>query len=156
CQEVMKALPAGVKRYQKDGQPESFRRWLSRIVQRKIIDFHRRSWKQPRGVGGTEHLGRIHRAVDEAGRPDDSCLPRDIPAARLTKVLECVEQKVSAATWKAFWMMTVNDYTSTEVSALLDISPNAVRLARARVLQALRATLERGDDSFGVMSPSTI
>ena len=67
-------------------------------------------------------------------------LPVPDPAVgRFWQLVERLEDQFEASTWQAFWLTTVESRTSKEVADLLKMTPNSVRLAKARVLRKLRA-----------------
>jgi RNA polymerase sigma factor (sigma-70 family) len=153
-QEVLRSLQESIKRYAPVGGKDSFPRYLYAIVDRRITDFRRNARKRPTAAGGTENLNWIENSPAATDETTDSLslLMRDVK--RLAKIVEHVKQKVSSVTWNAFWMMTVEGYTSSEAGSLLNISANAVRLARARVRQLLRSAAEQLGDSSGSAAPA--
>jgi RNA polymerase sigma-70 factor (ECF subfamily) len=56
--------------------------------------------------------------------------------------LELIRPDFSDATWRAFEMVTQDGRSAKEVAESLHLSPNAVYLARNRVLTRLREELE--------------
>jgi RNA polymerase sigma-70 factor, ECF subfamily len=137
-QTVMCDVSVSLAGFQKDGKKAAFRRWLRTITNRRIADFHRTNVKQPRGEGGSSAQRRI---LEVADRDDSSLSERpqiDGLRQRLWSFLELVENEVDESTWQAFWLTTVENRTSIEAGNLLEMTPNAIRLAKGRVLQRLR------------------
>jgi RNA polymerase sigma-70 factor (ECF subfamily) len=53
-----------------------------------------------------------------------------------------MQAEFEATTWKACWAVVVEDRPAAQVATELGISPNAVYIARSRVLRRLRRELE--------------
>jgi RNA polymerase sigma-70 factor (ECF subfamily) len=147
-QTVMCDVSVSLAEFQKDGKKAAFRRWLRTITNRRIADFHRADVKQPRGEGGSSAQRRILELPDVADssrseRPEIARLRQ-----RLWSLLELLEHEVDESTWQAFWLTTVENRTSIEAGNLLEMTPNAIRLAKGRVLRWLR-------DNAGLLETDT-
>ncbi len=70
----------------------------------------------------------------------------DPAVGRFWQLVERLEDQFEASTWQAFWLTTVESRTSKEVADLLKMTPNSVRLAKARVLRKLRAEAAKPQD----------
>ena len=125
--------------FQKDGKKASFRRWLKTITRHKLADFYRENARQPQGEGGSNAQQRILAlpAAPESSGSVPSGL--DLLRERFWNVVERLEDEFEESTWQAFWLTMVENQTSIEAGASLDMTPNAVRLAKCRVLRRLRA-----------------
>jgi RNA polymerase sigma-70 factor (ECF subfamily) len=128
-----------IEGFEKDGEKASFRRWLRTITRSKIAEFHRKSAKQTCGEGGSAAYDRIASLVDPCQAASSSDSGPGPVFDRLWKILEELEDDFEELTWQAFWLTVVEQRKSTEAGRLLNMTPNAVRLAKARVLQRLRA-----------------
>jgi RNA polymerase sigma-70 factor (ECF subfamily) len=58
------------------------------------------------------------------------------------RALELMQAEFQPATWKAFWEYVVQERPAAEVARELEITENAVYLAKGRVLRKLRSELE--------------
>jgi RNA polymerase sigma-70 factor (ECF subfamily) len=117
---------------------------LRAITNSQVAEFQRRAGRQPVADGGSEAMQRLMNApadVDDASSNADRL---NAQVQRLEKLFEQVEGETVPLTWQAFWLSTVEDKTSTEVANELGMSPNAVRLAKARVLRRLRELAGEG------------
>ena len=56
--------------------------------------------------------------------------------------LEITRNDFDQRTWRAFWLMSIDDRTSGDVGEQLGMSKDAVRQAKRRVLQRLREELD--------------
>jgi RNA polymerase sigma-70 factor, ECF subfamily len=136
-QRVMCDVSVSLAEFQKDGKRAAFRRWLRTITNRRIADFHRADVKQPRGEGGSSAQRRILE-IPDSGRSTSETPEITSLRQRLWSLLESLENVVDESTWQAFWLTTIENRTSLEAGNLLQMTPNAIRLAKARVLRRLR------------------
>ena len=56
----------------------------------------------------------------------------------LMRALEMVRSEFQEQTWTAFWRMTVEGHSASEIAADLGMKTNAVRQAKFRIMQRLR------------------
>ena len=62
-----------------------------------------------------------------------------------TKVLAAIataQTEFEETTWRAFWMSTVDGFSTTETAFELGITKNAVYLSKSRITKRLRQILE--------------
>jgi RNA polymerase sigma-70 factor (ECF subfamily) len=128
-QEVFRTVLARIGDFRRTGPQSTFRGWLWTITRHKLGDHFRRA-ARPDAVsrGDLDHLLA-------AGPPaeDDTGLYR--------RVLELVRGQFEEGTWQAFWRVVVEDRTPAFVAEELELSVNAVYLAKSRVLRRLREML---------------
>lgn len=152
-QTVMADVATSLSDFQKDGNKAAFRRWLRTITRRRIVDFRRTDGKQPHGEGGSAAQERILAVAEEVESSVSASSGRETLRGRFWDLLQKVEDEIDESIWQAFWLTTVENRTSIEAGKLLDMTPNAVRLAKGRVLQRLRqeaAALQIDAPSGGV------
>lgn len=139
CEDVVQAvllqLSQSLAGFRDDGRKASFRRWLHAITNSRIADHRRREARQPRASGGTTAIKRLLAVCD---REDDGSDGGRAATLRIQKLLRAGRGDFAHDTWQAFWLTTVENRTSAEAAAILNLTPNAVRLAKARVLKRLR------------------
>jgi RNA polymerase sigma-70 factor (ECF subfamily) len=147
CQEVMRAVHRALPAFRRDRPGDSFRAWLRTITRRKVVDqWHRRSPAD--GEGGSDAVSRLQGVPDpeaDVTPHGDDDLELGILYRRAVRVIrgECEDR-----TWTAFWRVTIDDEPVEAVAAALQMSPNAVYLARSRIRKRLRELLvELGEDS---------
>jgi RNA polymerase sigma-70 factor (ECF subfamily) len=130
---VAKSLPS----FKKDGKKAAFRRWLCTITNRRIVDFCRSNSKQPHAEGGAAALQKLL-AVPEANSSASDNPDVDKSRRCFWEVIDRLEDEYDESTWQAFWLTTIENRTSKEAGGMLNMTANAVRLAKGRVLQRLR------------------
>ena len=57
------------------------------------------------------------------------------------RLLACIQPEFSSTTWQVFQMLVLEDRPAAEVALSFDLRPNAVYVAKARVLARLREEL---------------
>jgi RNA polymerase sigma-70 factor (ECF subfamily) len=117
-------------RYEEGG---SFRGWLHTVLRNKHRELLRR--RDP-AAGSADKLD------DVAAPADDPLVEEDYRHEVLRRALALLRPDFEPATWAAFHQTVVLGRPTQEVAAELGVSPNAVRIARCRVLRRVRQELE--------------
>jgi RNA polymerase sigma-70 factor (ECF subfamily) len=117
------------------GDGQSFRGWLRQVTANECRDFRRR--KATRALGEADGLPSVtdHCAVSDPEEAEDQRL-------LVHRGLDLVRTDFNAATWAAFTGLIVEGRPAPEVASALNLSVNAVYLARHRVLTRLRQELD--------------
>jgi RNA polymerase sigma-70 factor (ECF subfamily) len=123
--------------FKKDGNTAAFRRWLRAVTRSQVAEFRRNAARQPRGDGGSSAQQRILAIAQKGSRLAFS--PRlDLLLERFWRLVDRLEEAFEPTTWQAFWLTTFENLNSVEAASALNITPAAVRLAKARVLRRIR------------------
>jgi RNA polymerase sigma-70 factor (ECF subfamily) len=135
-QEVFLAMASGIGEFRRDSAGGTFRGWLRGITRHKVCDHWRRAGQ--RGAGGSDAYQEFQQLAAE--RLDDSRSPSPTEELDILyrRALELMATDFEASTWKAFWRVVVEGQLPAAVAADLGMTPNAVYLAKARVLARLR------------------
>jgi RNA polymerase sigma-70 factor (ECF subfamily) len=64
------------------------------------------------------------------------------PRSVVRRLLELLEPEFEPATWRAFRMVVLNGKPTREAAAALTLAPNAVRIAKSRVLARFRRAID--------------
>jgi RNA polymerase sigma-70 factor (ECF subfamily) len=130
-QEVFRTVLSRIGDFRRQGPQDTFRGWLWAITRHKLGDHFRNAARPEAAIG---------KALDD--------LPGVVDAPSIAEVdplfqraLESVRGQFEATTWQAFWSVVVEERVPAVVAAELGLSPNAVYLARSRVLRRLREEL---------------
>jgi RNA polymerase sigma-70 factor (ECF subfamily) len=140
-QDVLGVLVRELPNFRHDLRRGAFRRWLRNVTVNRLRVFWRAQRARP-GAGGTADLGHI---LDQLADPD-SGLSRlwdrehDLHVAR--RLLELLEPEFEPATWRAFRLLVLEGRPTAEVAAEVGVSPNAVRIAKSRVLRRFRQEVD--------------
>lgn len=140
-QEVFRAVAASVKDFKPEG---SFRGWLWTITRNRMLDFFRRRQRQPSAIGGTDAQQRwaeIPESLDESDQGADAA------GSLVRRALAMIRPDFSEASWQAFVRVVMEDQLPEDVARDLAISPNAVYIAKSRIMRRLRDEL--AEDCLG-------
>jgi RNA polymerase sigma-70 factor (ECF subfamily) len=141
CQEVFRAVAAGLAGFRRDRPGDSFRGWLGGIARNILLRLAEKAGRQPRAAGGSEALLRLQEVADAAGDPADGNDPPEELGGLYRRGLELVRGEFEPRTWRAFWEHVVDGRAVADVAAGLGVTPGAVRQAKYRVLRRLREEL---------------
>lgn len=114
--------------------PNRFRGWLRTT----FLNHWRMTGRKRRRalpVGGTDSLDHV--AAEDTFSAEDGEYERFLVARAMDLMRGSFEEK----TWKACWGVVVDDRPAAEVAAELELSVNAVYVAKSRVLRRLREEL---------------
>ncbi len=143
-QDVFKTVVLKIMGFEKRPGP-SFRCWLRRITMNKLGDHFRRTRNQARAVGGTDaqqYIDKIAEPTGEAAMGIEA--DWDDPSDRrllLRQALRLVSSDFEPRSWQAVWRVVVEDQRPADVAAEHGMTPNAVYVAKSRVLSRLREIL---------------
>ena len=100
AQEVFQAAAAGLARFRREREGDTFRGWLCGITRNVLLQHFRRTNHQPQASGGTDALARLQ-DVAEAEPPDadEDDSPSDLEALR-RRALDLVRGQVEERTWR--------------------------------------------------------
>jgi len=161
-QDVFKTVVLKIPGFEKRPGP-SFRCWLRRITLNKLGDHFRRTRNQARGVGGTDAQRCIDQIAEETGEADLEADWEDLSDRRLLlrQALRSVSSEFEPRSWQAVWRVVVEDQRPADVAAEFGMTPNAVYVAKSRILSRLREVLaelgesEPGTKALAVPAPES-
>ncbi len=139
-QEVFQSVATHLDGFRRERPGDTFRGWLRTITRNKVNDHFRRREREPVGVGGSEARDLLAQ-VPGALPSDEAVVADEAEGALLHRALELLRKEFEPKTWQAFWQTAVDGRSAADVAADLSMSPGAVRVAKSRVLQRLRADL---------------
>jgi RNA polymerase sigma-70 factor (ECF subfamily) len=138
-QDVFQSVVAYVGHFRRERSSDTFRGWLRRITQNKIVDHFRQLGRETQAAGGSS-VQQWWAQVPEP-QPIDDDAPDELERGLFARVLGLIRDEFEERTWLAFWRTAVEGKDSKDVGADLGMSPGAVRVAKARVLRRLREEL---------------
>ena len=116
-------------------QGGSFRGWLFTVLKNCWIDHCRTRARQPAIAAGVDPN------VAAAPDPIEVLTDDEYKNYLIRRMLRVIERDFPERTWRAFWQHVVEERPAADVAKELGTSPNAIYLARGRVLQRLREEL---------------
>lgn len=132
-QEVLVLLLHKIREFVHDGR--TFRGWLRTILKNKCRDYLRKQSRTPQPIGliGFEFDAQLEVADDVALLTD-----AEYRSFIARQALRLIQTEFEESTWRACWLTLINGLSAQAAAEQLQISVNAVFVARSRVLGRLR------------------
>ena len=139
-QETLATLVREIPSFQHDLRQGAFRRWLRSIVLNRLRTFWRS--RQPRPLGGGPEHEQVWERLEDEGSDLSRLWDEEHDRHVVRRLLELIERDFEPATWQAFRMLVLDGKPTEEVAGALGLTPNAVRIAKSRVLSRFRAEID--------------
>jgi RNA polymerase sigma-70 factor (ECF subfamily) len=133
-QEVFRTLLAELPAFRHDLRRGAFRRWLRAVAVNRL----RALWRSRPVPADDALLAQLEDPASDPNRRWDE--EHDRFVAR--RLLELLEPEFEPATWAAFRLLVLDGVETREVAVRLNLTPNAVRIAKSRVLSRFRREIE--------------
>jgi RNA polymerase sigma-70 factor (ECF subfamily) len=136
-QDVLLTLVRELPNFRHNGRPGAFRSWLRQTLAHRVHYFWRSRRHRPLTPGEGEFGAWLEQLADPAsGLSRQWELEHDRHV--LGHLLETARPHFAPATWEAFRRVVLDGAEPDRVAAELGTSPNAVFIAKSRVLTRLR------------------
>jgi RNA polymerase sigma-70 factor (ECF subfamily) len=135
-QEVLTVVVRRFPEFQRE-RCGAFRSWLRTISVNCLRDHWRRGNRQPKAFGGSD-FGHV---LDDLADPDSGLSrqwDREHDQHVTRYLLERIRPDFSPQTWQAFQRFALDGLSADEVARELGVTPNAVFIAKSRVMGRLR------------------
>ena len=136
-QEVLATLVRELPRFEHNQRPGAFRAWLRSVTVNRLREY----WKSRRGglqaAGGEGALARLLQ-LEEPESPLARAWDDEHDRHVAQALLDSIRLEFQSATWVAFEQTAREGRPVAEVAAELRLTPNAVMIAKSRVLKRLR------------------
>ena len=139
-QNVFVSVFRSIGRFSPDQQQATFRGWLWTITRNAVRELLRKRGAHPVAAGGSDAYQALQQQPDLIERetePDDF----DAGQSLAHRALRLVRESIDERTWDVFWHTAILDHSAVDVAADLQITAQAVRQAKYRVLCRLRRLL---------------
>ncbi len=136
-QEVFHAVAVQIASFRSDRPGDTFRGWLWGITRHKVGDHFRRQGKQPIAAGGSDAQQQLLE-LPQPPEDDASAVAAD---GVVQRALDHIHGEFEARTWQMFWRTAVDGQAPKDIATELGVTPDAVRMAKSRVLRRLREEL---------------
>jgi RNA polymerase sigma-70 factor (ECF subfamily) len=136
-QDVLTAVVRKVPEFRHDGRPGAFRCWLRVIAVNRLRDH----WRARSARGAESGDSGLARMLDELEDPHSGLSrvwDREHDWHVLHRLLDLIEPEFKPSTWQAFRRHVIGGESVDDVARALDLSANAVFIAKSRVLSRLR------------------
>jgi RNA polymerase sigma-70 factor (ECF subfamily) len=140
-QEVFQAAATGIGDFRRERDGDTFRGWLRAITRHKILAHWRSRERHPDAPGGSSALERLHEVPELESDTADEDADASQTSALFHRALGLLRSEFEPRTWQAFWRTAVDSQPAPSVAAELEMTANAVRMAKSRVLRRLREEL---------------
>jgi RNA polymerase sigma-70 factor, ECF subfamily len=138
-QEVLTVVVRRLPDFRRQPRTGAFRRWLRTITVNRLRKFWRARRTRPAGTADFDKvLDRLEDPHSDLSRLWDEEHDRHV----VRRLLELLESDFEPATWSAFRLLVLEGRPTAEVAAALGVTPNAVRIAKSRVLRRFRQEVE--------------
>ena len=147
AQDVLARIEKAVDSFQSNGEG-SFRRWLYQITRNLVINHLTRGpFSGNRGPVATGKSNVQQLLTQHPARDDETSalFQLEYRRARFRQAAEVVRERFSDSTWLCFWLTTSSNQSIKTVAKKLGKSNGAVRVARSRVLAAIREQIHDTD-----------
>jgi RNA polymerase sigma-70 factor (ECF subfamily) len=136
-QEVLLTVVRELPDFRHNRRQGAFRSWLRQILANRLQHHWRMRNNRPAATGGSsfaEQIDQLASGSSELSRAWDEEHDRHV----IVRLLAQCQSRFEPATWQAFQRLMIDGADARSVAAELDISPNAVYIAKSRVLAVLR------------------
>src|SRR5262245_2243896 len=140
-QDVLAVVVRRFPDFQHNQRTGAFRAWLRAIAVNCARDFWRANRIRPSPVGGTDFGGYLAQLEDSA-HPLAEAWDRDHDLHVTRHLLEQLRPEFEPKTWNMFRRFVLDGVAAAEVATELGTTPNAVFIAKSRVLARLRQEAE--------------
>lgn len=136
-QVVFRSVAKSISKFHRDREGDTFRGWLRVITRNRIRNFLRDNARHPTPTGGPWQQLKLEQvpapAQDESDAIEQGLIIR--------QALVLMKENFHESTWRAFWLLVVDQLTTEEIAQQLDTTVQAVRQSCYRVRRRLRVEL---------------
>jgi RNA polymerase sigma-70 factor (ECF subfamily) len=133
-QDVLTAMVKDVPEFQHSQNQGAFRKWLRTVVVNRTRGYWRTRQTRPQGVSEAAVLD----ALEDPASGLSGQWDREHDAHVTARLLAALEGEFAPATWQAFRRQVVDGVKAAAVASELDMTVNAVLIAKSRVLRRFR------------------
>jgi RNA polymerase sigma-70 factor (ECF subfamily) len=137
AQEVLAVVVRKLPEFQHRVRVGSFRRWLRSITVNCLRDFWRTQRYRPR-ITGRHAFGEVLDQLEDSQSALSKLWDREHDEHVTRHLLEKIRPRFEERTWLAFQMVALQAIPVEEVARDLGMTPNAVFIAKSRVVHQLR------------------
>ncbi len=140
-QDVMAVVVRELPNFEHNHRPGAFRNWLRTITVHRLRMLWRSRQNRPAATGDSDFLQMLDQLEDpHSGLSRLWDREHDEHVAR--RLMELAEPQFEPTTWRAFRRVVLDGVKAAVAAAELQLSVNAVLLAKSRVLSRLRQEME--------------
>lgn len=136
-QEVMIVVVRRFPEFERQPHAGAFRGWLRAITANCLRDSWKKANKRPRPIGGSDFAKMVEEMQDPTSGLS-RLWDREHDQHVTQYLMDSIRHEFREHTWRAFELTALKGRTADEAAEELDITANAVLIAKSRVLARLR------------------
>ncbi len=140
-QNILTVVARKVAGFEHNRRVGAFRTWLKAITLNCLRDFWRSERLRPRPAGQPSWPDLFEQMADPRGA-DTQWWDAEHDRHVAKQLLDLIEDQFAPQTWRAFTRLTLDEVPAEQVAKELGITPNAVYIAKSRVMARLRQEAE--------------
>jgi RNA polymerase sigma-70 factor (ECF subfamily) len=137
AQDVLAVVVRRFPDFRREPRTGAFRGWLRAITANCLRDHWRKRNRQPAAIGGTEFGGVVNQLADPHSDLSKQW-DREHDEHVTQYLLKQIRPNFSTKTWSAFQRFAIEGCSADDVGQELQMTTNAVFIAKSRVMAALR------------------
>lgn len=141
-QEVFQTVATRIRDFKREKDGDTLRGWLWGITRHKLLESYRRQRNSPQPIGSGDAWQRVGRGETLQEKDSIELSLDQVKTLLVQQARDLIRADFDQKTWQAFWRMAVDEQKAADVGKELEMSPNAVRQAKCRVLRRLRQELQ--------------
>ena len=147
-QKVIKAVYGSVGEFRRDKEGHTFRGWLRRITNNKVIDYWRKKGRAKETIHENQFEKRLNEiSIEEYGDDLSSQFTeKEEQALVFRQLLAFVEQSIKDQHWEIFKLVVEGKLTREEIAEQYGMKRSNVDVIYSRVMAKIRERF--GDDPF--------
>jgi RNA polymerase sigma-70 factor (ECF subfamily) len=138
-QDVLTVLAQKVPEFAHNRRMGAFRTWLRTIAAHKLGDYLRAARRRAPAAGAGQ--GRVLEQLADPASDLNRLWDRQHDKHVARTLLALIRPEFAATTWEAFQRLVIDGQATADVAKDLNLTPNAVMIAKSRVLARLRQEL---------------
>jgi RNA polymerase sigma-70 factor (ECF subfamily) len=136
AQEVFLAVVVELPRFLHNGRPGAFRNWLRQVLVNRLRAFFRS--RLLLGADAIPNWETVLKDLEDTKSPLGSRWDNEHDQFVLRRLLVLIEPEFTPPTWQAFRRLIFDGEKADKVAESLNLTVNAVRIAKSRILSRLR------------------
>jgi RNA polymerase sigma factor (sigma-70 family) len=141
-QDVLHAVAQEMPDFTYDRSRGGFRGWLRTVLVNRLRNYWRQGRSRPLATGDSDFQTSVLDQLEDPRSGLSQVWDREHDEHVVARLLELVRGDFEPATWEAFRRTALGGEDTATVAEALGLTPNAVKLARHRVLKRLRQEAE--------------
>lgn len=138
-QDVLLVVVREAPAFQHNGRPGAFRAWLRQVLANRVKEFHRKNQAAPAPLGAP--LSDLLNQLEDPSSQLSALWDEEHDRSIVRRALELIAGEFESATWRAFTRVALDGLKAGEAAAELGLTPNAVYIAKSRVMARLTTEL---------------